>query len=105
MAYPSDLSEEQWQLIKGHFEYGNYGKSRKHRIKALINAVFYYRAKKKGIWDGMMKSLVRKSREKMGKPADPSYSIIDSQSVKTTAAAEKRGIDGGKKSQRPSASY
>ena len=28
---------------------------------------------------------------------DPSYSLIDSQSVKTTSAAENRGIDGGKK--------
>ena len=29
--------------------------------------------------------------------AGPSYAIIDSQSVKTTSAAEERGIDGGKK--------
>jgi len=29
--------------------------------------------------------------------AGPSYAIIDSQSVKTTSAAEGRGIDGGEK--------
>ncbi|WP_254229341.1 transposase [Wolbachia pipientis] len=31
---------------------------------------------------------------------NPTYSIIDSQSVKTTYAAKERGIDGGKKVKR-----
>jgi hypothetical protein len=31
-----------------------------------------------------------------GRSAGPSCAIIDSQSVKTTSAAEERGIDGGK---------
>ncbi|WP_323743922.1 transposase [Streptococcus sp. Marseille-Q5986] len=34
---------------------------------------------------------------KAGRAAPPTYAIIDSQSVKTTDAAEERGIDGGKK--------
>ena len=33
----------------------------------------------------------------MGRNPLPTYSIIDSQSVKTTSASEERGIDGGKK--------
>ncbi len=32
---------------------------------------------------------------------NPSYAINDSQSVKTTSAAEERGIDGGKKQKGP----
>ncbi len=44
-----------------------------------------------------MDSLVKRSRVAMGKRAKPSYSLIHSQSVKTTYAAKERGIDGGKK--------
>lgn len=48
----------------------------------------------------MMRDLVQKSRIKMGRKTDPSYGLIDSQSVKTTDKAHERGIDGGKKSKR-----
>lgn len=41
MAYPSDLSDKQWDLIKSHFDTGNYGKKRKHSKRELSNAVFY----------------------------------------------------------------
>lgn len=44
-----------------------------------------------------MQELVEKSRIHMGRAATPSYSLIDSQSVKTTGASKDRGIDGGKK--------
>ena len=122
MTYPSDLTDAQWELIAPHFATGNYGKSRKHDQRTLVNAVFYIiktgcqwrflpkeyppwktvysfykRAKDKGIWEKMMKDLVQKSRLKMGRDRDPSYSLIDSQSVKTTGKAQERGIDGGKK--------
>lgn len=124
MTYPSDLSDDQWAMIKAHFDTGNYGKSRKHSQRQLINGVlyvvktgcqwhflpsdfapyktvysFYKRAKDKGIWEKVMKDLVEKSRIKMGRTSNPSYSLIDSQSIKTTGAAENRGIDGGKKDQ------
>ena len=41
MTYPSDLTETEWELIRKHFDTGNYGKSRKHCQKKLVNAVFY----------------------------------------------------------------
>jgi putative transposase len=122
MRYSSDLTNEQWDLIKDHFDTGNYGKSRKHTQQLLVNAVlyinktgcqwrslpkcyppwktvysFYKRAKDKNIWEKVMQALVKQSRLKLGKEASPSYSIIDSQSVKTTSYASERGIDGGKK--------
>ena len=125
MTYPSDVTDKQWELIKEHFDTGNYGKSRKYSQRILINAVFYVmktgcqwrflpkeypswktvysfykRAKDRNIWEAMMKDLVKKSRIKMGRNADPSYSLIDSQSVKTTDCAQERGFDGGKKNQR-----
>jgi len=40
---------------------------------------------------------VKKTRTNAGRKESPSYAIIDSQSVKTVAASEERGIDGGKK--------
>jgi len=125
MTYSSDLTENQWELIQQYFDTGNYGKRRTHDKKCLVNAVlyiiktgcqwrllpkdyppyktvysFYKRAKDKGIWEKIMDGLVEKSRLKMGRKAQPSYSLIDSQSVKTTGNAMDRGIDGGKKNQR-----
>lgn len=41
--------------------------------------------------------MVVKTHEDAGRKAEPSYEIIDSQSVKTLAASEEHGIDGGKK--------
>ena len=40
-GYPSDISDEQWALIKEHFDTENYGKSRKYSQHTLVNAVFY----------------------------------------------------------------
>jgi len=130
MIYPSDLTDSQWSLIKDHFETGNYGKSRKYSQRVLVNAVFYmiktvcqwrflpkdfppystvhsfyWRAKKKGIWEKMLRALVEKSRISMGRNPNPSYSLIDSQSVKTTGKAKDKGIDGGKKGKRPQATH
>ena len=50
-----------------------------------------------GLWDKILEHLVKKTRTNAGRKESPSYAIIDSQSVKTVAASEERGIDGGKK--------
>lgn len=124
MSYPSDLRDREWEMIKHHFECGNYGNRSKYDKRELVNAVFYIiksgcqwrmlpkdfppyttvhsfyrRCRIKGIWEKMMNELVKASRIKAGRNENPSYSIIDSQSVKTTSASEQRGIDGGKKNQ------
>jgi putative transposase len=115
MNYPSNITDKEWELIKKHFETGNYGKSRKWDKRILFNAIlyiiktgcqwkllpndfppyktvysFYKRAKEKGIFEKVMKDLVEKSRVKMGLNASPSYSLIDSQSIKTTGNAVDR---------------
>ena len=58
---------------------------------------FYRRARISGLWDKILEHLVKKTRTNAGREGSPSYAIIDSQSVKTVAASEERGIDGGKK--------
>ena len=130
MAYPSDLSNKQWNLIKHHFDTGNYGKSRKHKQKVLINAImyiqktgcqwrflpktfpswktvytFYKRSKDRGTWEKVMKDLVEKARIQLKRSPKPTYGIIDSQSVKTASSAEHRGIDGGKKNKGEKKAY
>lgn len=125
MPYPSDLSDTEWLLVEDLFAFGNYGTSRKHSIRDLLNALFYltktgcqwrmlpqdfppystvhsffHRAKKGGVWEKLLQRLVSRSRVVQGRKPEPTFSLIDSQSVKTTGNAVKRGIDGGKKSQR-----
>ena len=119
MRYTSDLTDAQWEQIKEYFPAGNKSKYDK---RELVNAVlylvktgcqwrnlpkdfpnwkavsmFYYRAQKKGVWDKILKMLVKKTRTAQGRNEEPTYALIDSQSVKTTAASENRGYDGGKK--------
>lgn len=123
MGYPSDLTDKQWELIREFFEGENRGKHlRKHEKRQLINGVlyvvktgcqwrqlphdfppyttvwnFYRRARIKGLWEKVLTELVAKSRFAAGRSKNPTYALIDSQSVKTTGAADERGIDGGKK--------
>ena len=118
-GYPSDLSDKEWEIVESLFPIGN--KSEHHK-RSLVEAVFYIektgcqwrqlphdyppystvwsffrRAKISGLWEKIMDALVKKVREKAGKKATPRYGIVDSQSTKTVAASEERGIDGGKK--------
>ena len=117
--YPSDLTDAQWEQIKDFFPAGN--KSAAHK-RSLVEAVlylvktgcqwrllphdypnwstvksFYYRAVGSGTWEKVMRYLVRETRINAGRDGNPFYALIDSQSVKTTADAENRGYDGGKK--------
>ena len=125
--YASDLTDRQWSLIAALFPPA--GNKSKWEKRELVNAVlylvengckwrnlphdfpphttvsnFYYAAIRSGLWEKILAALVEKTRVNAGREAAPSYGIIDSQSVKTTGAAEERGIDGGK-NKRPKATY
>ena len=118
--YASDLSDSQWAMIKPLFPRA--GNRSKREKRELVDAVlyfvdngckwrnlphdfppyttvanFYYAAIRNGLWEKIRAALVERVRSQAGRNADPSYAIIDSQSVKTTSAAQKRGIGGGKK--------
>lgn len=117
--YESDLTDKEWSIIESYFPIGN--KSAWHK-RSLVNAVlyieksgcqwrmlphdypphdtvwsFYRRARDSGLWEKVKDALVTKVRKEAGRRELPSYGIIDSQSAKTVAASEERGIDGGKK--------
>jgi len=117
--YPSDLTNKEWALIEPFFPLGN--KSKWHK-RSLVNAVlyvkdngckwralpheypphdtvwtFFRRTRDSGLWEKITDALVTKTRGKAGRKPSPTYGIIDSQSAKTVAASEERGIDGGKK--------
>ena len=117
--YASDLSDSQWAIIKPLLPQS--GNKSKWEKRELIDAVmyfvdngckwrnlphdfppyttvanFYYAAIRSGLWEKIRAALVERVRTDAGRNPSPSYAIIDSQSVKTTYAAEERGIDGGK---------
>ena len=118
-SYASDLSDSQCAVIEVLFPRA--GNRSKWEKRELVNAVlyfvdngckwrnlphdfppyttvanFYYTAIRSGLWEKIRAALVERVRTHAGRNAGPSYAIIDSQSVKTTSAAEERGIDGGK---------
>jgi putative transposase len=120
--YPSDLTDEQWELIRPllpqRAKVGRPATDRRH----LLNAIFYilrtgcqwrqlprdfppwgtvasqfYRWRQSGLWERIHHALHRRARLHAGKRARPTAAILDSQSLKTTEVGGKRGHDAGKK--------
>jgi putative transposase len=113
------MTDGQWDRIKEFFPVGN--KSSVHK-RSLVEAVlylvyngckwralphdypawstvksFYYRAVASGTWEKVMQYLVNETRVAAGRNEEPTYALIDSQSVKTASRSDNRGYDGGKK--------
>lgn len=120
--YPTDINDTAWEKIKPllpHFDDAN---RRKYPLREIVNAIFYfvrngiswramphdlpphgsvwgYYSKwgKNGVLEGINTVLVDAHRVKMGREAEPSLLLIDSQSVKSACGGEEIGIDGNKK--------
>ena len=121
MAYVADLTDSQWELVRGYFERsGGGGRPFKHAPRGIINACFYVlktgcqwhllpkdfppwktvhghfnRWKRDGTWQIILRDMHQLLRKMEGREPQASTAIIDSQSVK--ARVKKRGSTLAKK--------
>src|SRR3712207_5174412 len=124
--YPTDLSDDEWRCISSHLpEPIRQGRPRLHSLRAILDAVFYVlksgcpwrllprdfppwktvydwfrKWRIDGTWERLNAELRQRLRARLGRNPQPSASIVDSQSVRTTGVGGKeRGFDPAKKAE------
>lgn len=122
-TYPSDLSDAEWSCVQRYLSrLSRRGRPRTHPLRRVLDAIFYVlrtgcawrnqpcnfppwqtvfyhfrQFRLKGTWHLLYSALHRAERERVGRNAEPSAAIMDSQSVKTVEeSARIRGYDAHK---------
>ncbi|HEY7416652.1 MAG TPA: IS5 family transposase [Ktedonobacteraceae bacterium] len=130
--YPSDVTDAQWEYLEPLIpQPSTEGRQAKHERRVLVNAMLYVlrsgcpwrlvpkdfpawqtvywyfrRWQREGVWEKILHTLRQACREQIGRNAQPSATVIDSQSIKTSAVrGPEKGSDGGKKNLGTQASY
>ena len=123
LPYPSDLSDDEWELIKPLIPvHQGVGHPQEVNLREIVNAILYWvdngikwramphdlpnwstvydyyrRWVKLGLWEKINEHLVKLVRLAEGRDEQPSLTSIDSQSVRTSEnKGPDQGIDGHK---------